>query len=121
VVAPAVSEGALDIVPAYWLDLRAADLKTPTQWQQQIAYQQSNGVYAAAADPHASPAAYIGCEGRLGYITLSEAGAFSVETPWTADQAKAEPFTYVWAIWADPKLARHVYFGGGDGSLRRAQ
>jgi len=105
------SEAVLDIVTGNWLDLSGP---LASEWHTKIAYPDSNGVYSAAADPHAPPAVYMGEEGRLGYFTMSGSGDLSVETPWTADLAAGEPFTYVWAIWADPAVPNHVVFGGGD-------
>ena len=108
----AAGEAVLDKVLAARLDLGQSELAS--DWTQEIAYSESNGVYSAAADPGEPSAVYIGCEGRLGYLLFDSDGAFSIETPWTADLANGEPFTYVWAIWADPLVPKHVYFGGGD-------
>lgn len=110
-----ITEGALDRVAAYRLQI-SDDGRLPTKWSvETIPDWDANGVYSAEADPFDPNGIYFGGEGRLGYLRPSDEGV-QIQTPWRLPSPydSGQQYTYVTAIWPDPEQAGRVFFGGGQ-------
>jgi hypothetical protein len=109
-----VSEVVLDGVAALWLPIPVAGPLPPAWNVKRLEEWDANGVYSAVADPFDPHAIYLGGEGRLGYLTTLN-GDIKVDIPWARSSTDPSlPYTYVLGLWADPSLANHVIWGGGQ-------
>jgi hypothetical protein len=109
-----VAAAALDRVAAFWIPLSDPG-PLPREWNiERLPDWDANGVYSAQADPFDSHGLYLGGQGRLGH--LRRAGKqVTVDVRWNVPpSATGELYTYVTAIWVDPKRSGHVVWGGGQ-------
>ena len=111
-----IAEIVPDEVGALWVSLPASG-PLPSTWSVKgFSEWNSNYVRCAAADPFDPHAIYIGGYGRLGYLTTTN-GDPTVDTRWSSPQGDpTRPATFVATVWGDPGKAKHVVWGGQQGS-----